>query len=191
MSQTTLQKTAKVLEWAVFVALIPLFFIIVSPLLPTKDYLTTYAVVTGSMEPKVPVGTLALVSKKSATDLQAGDIIAFPEPANPKRIILHRIAASQTSGTITEYTTKGDNNNAPDNWSVNASQVKGKMIYGIPYIGRLIMLAQQPLGFAVLVGIPAAFLVILQLKTIREGIEEEVERRTARALQKKELSTTE
>jgi signal peptidase len=187
---TTLKHIGTVVEWAIFIALIPLFFIIVSPLLPTKDYLTTYAVVTGSMEPTVPVGTLALVSRKWTDNLGPGDIIAFPEPSNPERVILHRITESLTDGSITEFKTKGDNNDAEDIWLVNADSVRGKMVYGLPYIGNLIMFARQPAGFALLVGVPAALLILLQIRTIKEGIEEEIERRTARALQQKTKMNT-
>jgi signal peptidase len=187
---TTLKHIGTVVEWAIFIALIPLFFIIVSPLLPTKDYLTTYAVVTGSMEPTVPVGTLALVSRNWADDLGPGDIIAFPEPSNPERIILHRITESLTDGNITEFKTKGDNNDAEDIWTVGESTVRGKMVYGLPYIGNIIMFARQPMGFALLVGIPAALLILLQVRTIKEGIEEEIERRTAQALQRKAKMNT-
>lgn len=179
---STLQHLAKAIEWALFIALIPLFFIIVSPLLPTKEYLTTYAVVSGSMAPIIPVGTLALVSQKAATQLTQGDVIAFPEPGNPKRIVLHRVTGQATSGTITEFKTKGDANQSEDPWSIPSDQVRGKMISMIPMLGYLVIYAQKPLGFALAVGVPAAIIIALQIKNIKEGIDEEVQKRAARVI---------
>lgn len=188
---STLQTVAKAVEWALFLALIPLFFVIVSPLLPTKDYLTTYAVVSGSMEPTVPIGTLALVSKKSAETLSVGDVVAFPEPNGGERIILHRITEKLTtgaSGSMVQYRTKGDNNPAEDQWLVTESQIRGKMISMIPFIGNIVIYARQPLGFALAVGIPAALIIVMQIKTIKEGIDEEVQKRTVRALAQNQLA---
>lgn len=52
--------TAKVLEWAVFAVMIAVFLVLISPYLPTKNSFSTYVISTGSMEPTIPVGTVAI-----------------------------------------------------------------------------------------------------------------------------------
>lgn len=163
--------------------LLVFFFVIVSPLLPTKKFVATYAVVSGSMSPKIPVGALAFVQFTDPTQLQNGDVIAFPDPKNQKIIVLHRIVGIEKTGTIFNYSTKGDANNTQDPWRISSSTVRGKMLSSIPTLGYPIQFAQSPKGFIVLVGIPAALLTVLQFKTIKEGIEEEVTRRTQIAAQ--------
>ncbi len=168
-----LQQALKISEWMFFVLMVALFFIIISPLLPTKKFLASYSVITGSMEPSVPVGTLALVTPIPPNDLKTGDVIAFPEPNNPKIIVLHRIVEIQQLGNMTQFRTKGDNNNSADNWLITPSTVKGKMVYGIPGIGYPIKFAQTQVGFIAIIAIPATWLIFLQLKSIWEGIQEE------------------
>lgn len=188
---TVFHTTLKLLEWIFFGILVVCFLIIVSPLLPTRHYLASYAVITGSMEPNVPVGALAFVSEVSPQDLKQGEVIAFPNPDNPKVIILHRIAEVKPNGQTVEFKTKGDNNDSTDQWTVLGSQVRGRMVTSIPYLGVPIKFAQTVRGFAILVGIPAGILIALQIKTIREGINEEVDRRTNSALKKQQTSSIE
>lgn len=189
MPLTLVQLSKSVLkasELVIFGILFCFFVVTTSPLLPTKQWLASYAVVTGSMEPSIPVGTLAIVAKPTDGLLPQGTIIAFSDPSNTQRIILHRITQVLKSGTIVEYRTKGDNNNAEDLWLVQADQIKGQLRLAVPYLGYVIMWAKQPLGFGVLVGIPAVIVIFLQIKNIKDAITQEVQKKAHQVLLVKE-----
>lgn len=180
----SLKLLLKITELGVMLALLILFVVLASPILPTKRFFSSYAVVTGSMEPTVPVGALALVQPLSADTIHQQDVIAFTEPGNPQRVILHRVEEVVQLGNMTQFRTKGDNNNATDAWLVGPAQVKGRMLFMIPYVGRAVMFAQTPIGFGVLIGLPAGVLLMSFMGQIKTGIDEEIDRRTNLALAK-------
>jgi len=79
-------------------------------------------VVTGSMRPQIPIGSLVVTQRVPAGQLQPGNIIAFPEPCNPTRVVVHRIVAASLSNTgLVQIHTKGDANPVADNWPVNCA----------------------------------------------------------------------
>jgi signal peptidase I len=173
------------LEWFVFGVLIALYAIVLSPNLPTKKYISTYIVSTGSMKPKVEPGSIALIKQTDTKQIKKDDIIIFTSPKDPNQTILHRVFAVKQKGNGVEFETKGDNNNAPDNWTVPESSIKGMYFGTIPLLGHPAAFLKTPKGFLLLFGIPALILVFLQVKKIREGIEEEVQKRVSAAEEKK------
>lgn len=88
--------------------------------LATGHHLET--VVTGSMQPQIPIGSLVVTQRVPAGQLRPGNIIAFPEPCNPSRVVVHRIASASMSptGQVLIHT-KGDANPVADNWPVDCA----------------------------------------------------------------------
>src|SRR5260221_166635 len=165
----------KFFEWLIFVVLLCAITVIASPFLLSKQAVSAYTVVSGSMEPTIPIGTLTFVSQTPFNSLQKGDIIAFTDPTDNNRIILHRIfSITQTTAGRTVQT-KGDHNRYPDGWKLTPQMVKGKLFYTIPYVGSLSEWLKTPLGFGVMIGIPALLFIILSIMQIRKGIREEKE----------------
>lgn len=171
------KKLIKIVEWGMFGIVIVLFAIIVSPILPTKEYIASYAVVSGSMEPVIGKGSVAFIRPIADSELQKGSVIAFTHPIDSRTTILHRVVA--VDNETLSYQTKGDANNTVDNWEVTSDQVIGQYQFSIPYLGYLANYVRQPIGFALLIGIPALLLLALQIKSIKEGIEHEVQKRVA------------
>jgi len=173
------------LEWFVFGALIALYAIVLSPNLPTKKYVSTYIVSTGSMQPTVQPGSIALIKQGDTKQIKKNDIIIFISPKDPNQTVLHRVFAVKQKDKGIEFETKGDNNNAPDNWTVSESSIKGIYFGRIPLLGHPAAFLKTQKGFLLLFGIPALILVLLQVKKIREGIEEEVQKRVRTEEEKK------
>lgn len=95
-----------------------------------------YNVVSGSMEPAIPTGSLVYVSKTEPADLKTDDVIAFYSSADTGAIITHRIVKNQVvSGQII---TKGDANAAEDMIPVKYGQVLGKVEHAIPVAGKIL-----------------------------------------------------
>ncbi|MEI6533357.1 MAG: signal peptidase I [Candidatus Roizmanbacteria bacterium] len=170
----SLHIVGKVVEWAVFILIIFIGLTVLSPYLPTKNLLVTYIVSTGSMEPTVKTGAIAFVVPVKLDAIKEGDIITFKSPKNAKDTILHRVNKIVVKDNKTVLITKGDNNNAPDNWEVKSDAITGKFNFSIPYIGHPAALLKTPWGFAGIVGIPSIYLIFLFIQSIKQGINEEI-----------------
>lgn len=93
-------------------------------------------VLTGSMEPTLPVGSMAFTKEQDSYNVN--DIVMFKENGE---IITHRIIESGNGYVIT----KGDANNAQDD-EITEQQIMGKVILKVPYIGYLYIWLQSPIG---------------------------------------------
>jgi signal peptidase len=93
------------------------------------------AVESDSMVPTFSRGDILVLQGVPSQDLAIGDIIVF-SPSPQQTPVVHRIIAENPDGT---FQTKGDNNSGqlPFEKSVEASQVHGRTILIIPYLGWL------------------------------------------------------
>lgn len=90
------------------------------------------AIATGSMEPELHVGDVAIIKKCKANDLEEGDIVEYQLDGYT---VIHRIKyKSQENGEFV-FITKGDNNNVEDSKEVTESQIIGKVIFKIRFLG--------------------------------------------------------
>ena len=94
-------------------------------------------VLTGSMEPAIPVGSIVITKEQSSYEIE--DIISFQEEGS---VITHRIISIDRE----RYITKGDANNVADTEEVQQKQVLGKVILMIPLLGYLVMWLMSPVG---------------------------------------------
>lgn len=147
--------------------LIFLLFLIYSSLLPYKNLPKFFIVTSGSMEPLVTTGSLALTKNIKPSDIKIGDIVAFTSPSNPKETILHRIYAIKSLSPLL-FSTKGDHNSTPDQWDLTESGLKGQYFFSVPYLGKIIAFIQSPLGFILFICLPAILLVFSELLKIKK-----------------------
>lgn len=94
-------------------------------------------VLTGSMEPAIPVGSIVITKEQSSYEIE--DIISFQEKGS---VITHRIISIDRE----RYITKGDANNVADTEEVQQKQILGKVILTIPLLGYLVMWLMSPVG---------------------------------------------
>lgn len=104
-----------------------------SLLIPKFAGYDAYVVVSGSMEPSIPVGSIVYSHKTEPSELQAGDVIVFVDPARGTTPITHRVVTNDTAKGI--ITTKGDANDGVDIDPVIYDNVVGKVTAHIPRIG--------------------------------------------------------
>ncbi|MBE0512628.1 signal peptidase I [Candidatus Bathyarchaeota archaeon] len=122
-------------------------------------------VFTGSMEPAIPVGSIVVIKPVDPETLRVGDVICFKlsQPTS----ITHRIINITNEGFIT----KGDVNEDPDTWTVKKENVIGKVTSTIPYIGYIGYFVRTPIGFILLIIIPATLLIIMEIRNIIKELE--------------------
>ncbi len=103
-----------------------------------------YSVVTGSMEPEIPVGSIVYVKAVVPEELQEKDVIAFYGGKDANAIITHRVVNNNViSGQIT---TKGDANKTEDMNPVAYEDVIGVVKYTLPKAGELAQLFTSAQG---------------------------------------------
>ena len=130
--------------------------------LPIPGNFKSLVVMSGSMTPKIPVGSVAIV--KPAADIKVGDIVTFKDPREPKNLITHRIVEIGENEIIK---TKGDANNAPDNWEVRKGDVVGKFLFSVPLLGYAVDFAKRPPGFLLLILLPAILIIVNEIWAIK------------------------
>jgi signal peptidase len=107
-----------------------------------------YVVSSGSMIPTLNIGDIIVVKDKdSFQTLQIGDIIVFHSPTMDGRVIVHRIYNIAIDQYGVAIYTKGDNNYAPDAWIVRQSHYIGKVVFTLPYLGKVTSIIQPPLNY--------------------------------------------
>jgi signal peptidase len=127
------------------------------------------AIRTGSMEPHLPRGALAIVSTDPDRGAQAGDEIAFRLPSGT--LVTHRVVEVVAREEATFYRTQGDANAAPDPVLVPAAAVVGTVTVGLPVLGYLLGLLSMPLGiFAILCVAGSLIAAIWLLEDVEDTI---------------------
>jgi signal peptidase len=110
--------------------------LVVSVLIPRLAGATPYTILTGSMEPGMPPGTLVVAKPIDASDIAIGNVITYQLNSGEPTVVTHRVVGMGFNGHGERvFRTQGDANNAPDPKPVLPMQVKGERWYAIPYLG--------------------------------------------------------
>ena len=164
-----IKKFANILLLILIFGLVPLvLFVFITSRSSVIAGIRSYVVVTGSMKPKLPIGSMVFTIPQKSYSI--GDIITFHRG---NISVTHRIHALKG----TEFITKGDANNAPDPQVVTVNQIVGKDIAIIPYIGHFTAFLKSPLGFGLLMGVPTLFFVLFEGFEIKKEWEKIIEKR--------------
>lgn len=153
------------LFYASFVTLvIGIAGLLIATMLPIPGNIEVKIVKSGSMEPAIPTGSVVVV--KPAAEYRFNDVITFGEDTKTEIPTTHRIIGIANTQDSPVYTTKGDANEEQDPNPVERREVIGKVIVHVPYAGFVLDFARQPMGFALLIGVPAALVILEELLTI-------------------------
>jgi signal peptidase I len=117
------------------------------------------AIESGSMAPTFVRGTLVVVEHvASASDLHVGEIVAYNAAyLSPNGPVVHRIVAIHFNGTQEVFTFKGDANPSPDPRPVVFSQVVGRVVTYLPYLGYLILSPELSISIVLVVVLVALY----------------------------------
>ena len=141
-------------------------------------------VVSGSMEPDIKMGSVVVVKpvpstgstgspqagSGQASDYKIGDVITFGPYSKTKAPTTHRIYEIKVVDGQPVYITKGDANNSPDAREIKKGDILGKVLFSVPYVGYAVEFAKQPLGFALIIIVPAAVIIVDEIKKIIQEI---------------------
>lgn len=164
--KTTL-KLMKVLSCVLLIAVLSLAVMLVGVRLLGLEI---YTILSPSMEPNYPTGSIIYVKKADPADLQVRDVITFQ--LTDSMTATHRIVEilPAQDGRELSFRTKGDNNDEADTTPVYASDVIGRPIMTIPLLGYVAVFIQQPPGLYLTI---AGCLIILFLIVITDMLSDD------------------
>ena len=165
----TLKQIANLLLGVFIFSLVPVvLFIFVTSRSPIIFGIRSYVVVTGSMTPALPIGSMVFTYPKATYNV--GEIITFKRG---NITVTHRIYQIRDN----QFITKGDANNSSDTQIVSKSEIIGHDVAVVPFIGRLTGFIKTPLGFGLLLGVPTLLFVFFEAWQMKKEWEKIIEKR--------------
>lgn len=113
-----------------------------------------YTVVSGSMEPAIPIGSLLYIQEAQPEEMEKEDVIAYYGGRDSTAIITHRVVENRV--VMGEFITKGDANAKEDKAPVPYSDFIGKVRLSIPKAGgaaQMLASVQGKITAACLIGL--------------------------------------
>lgn len=126
----------------------------------------TFTVLSGSMEPSIPVGSMIFDREVDAADLARGDVVTFHPPSQPEKLVSHRIVRVEDTKRGTFLVTRGDANGVVDDWRIPATGRGLRYEFHVPYLGYVVGGLLTPVGRLVALTLAALWLGGLALWTI-------------------------
>lgn len=126
-------KIIKILNKIGYVLIVILLLVVSVVKMPNLLGWQTYAILSGSMEPEIPTGSVVYVQKVDWEELIPGDCITFRLGTDTHLTATHRIVFIDRE--TRQITTKGDANSSEDVMKVRESSLIGKVVYTLPVLG--------------------------------------------------------
>ena len=123
------------------------------------------AVLSGSMEPELGIGSLVVTQFVDADEISVGDVITFHSEDTANKLATHRVVGIGQSST-TYFETKGDANTATDPSTVQEWDLIGKVVIDLPYWGYITEFLKTPFGFLLAIVIPGSVIIAVYVISI-------------------------
>lgn len=121
-----------------------------------------FSVISGSMEPEYPVGSLIYVKEAEFHEVKKGDVITYVLPNGTTST--HRVVSVDEENR--QFYTKGDANKIADSSPVSEKNLLGKPVFKIPILGFVAYYIQRPPGMYVAIAIGALMVIAVFLPDI-------------------------
>lgn len=141
-----------------------------------------YSVVSGSMEPEYPVGSLIYVKEVKPSEVQVGDVITFV--LSNKTPATHRVIAIDKDNQL--FYTQGDANYQINEETgekvhmedppVHFNNLIGKPVFKIPLLGYIAYYIQHPPGMYIAIAAGAILLILVFLPDLFKKEKKETKR---------------
>lgn len=109
---------------------------------PRAGWFRPLTVLTGSMSPTIPLGSVAVVAPVPVDEVAVGDVLTYAIPVDDHRVVTHRVVEVLAPGVVR---TRGDANEADDPW---VAKLRGSTAWtvraDVPYAGYVIQGMRQP-----------------------------------------------
>jgi len=157
-------KIFKIIYYLVIAFLVAIALLFIVSAFPITGNIKVLSVLSGSMDPAIHTGSIVVV--KPVSTYKIGDIITFGPNTKTQIPTTHRIYDMKVIEGKLQYITKGDANNAPDQKVVLKEEILGKVLLDIPYLGFAVDFTKKPIGFILIIGVPAVAIIADEIKKI-------------------------
>lgn len=141
-----------------------------------------YSVISGSMEPEYPVGSLIYVKEVKPSEVQVGDVITFV--LSNKTPATHRVIGIDKDNQL--FNTQGDANYQINDETgekvymedppVHFNYLIGKPVFKIPVLGYIAYYIQHPPGMYIAIAAGAILLILVFLPDLFKKEKKETKR---------------
>ena len=160
------KKICNILSTIVLVVLLAAAAVILVPMLLGYKEM---AVLSGSMEPTIPVGSLVYVKPVEASELEAGDVCTY-YLSDGETFVTHRVLSIDPDAQT--LVTQGDANESPDG-DIQFSQVYGRADFHLLYLGIAIQNLRTPVGIMTICGVVMLVILLNFIPAIIDAAEDE------------------
>lgn len=148
-----------VLDALVLLAVLVFLALAVGPqLLPYRPI----SMLTGSMAPAIPAGSVLLSTYVPDEQVRVGDVITLQAPTGDREVVTHRVVEVQPADGAVLVRTRGDGNAQPDPWT---ARLEGEVLRSsavLPFLGHPLTALQSPTAQLVLArALPVTLLLTL------------------------------
>ncbi|MGN0168750.1 MAG: signal peptidase I [Acetatifactor sp.] len=138
-------------------------------LVPNLIGMKSMAVLSGSMEPEIPVGSVVCVREVKPESLEVGDVISYRLSGDT--MVTHRIESIDRENQ--QIVTKGDANETADLSPVGYDRIVGKVLFHLPLLGYISIYCRTKIGIATACGILLVLILLNLLPDVLSGKKEE------------------
>jgi signal peptidase len=122
-----------------------------------------FMVLSGSMEPEYPEGSVVFTRETPFEDIAPGDVITFYSPVL-EDLVTHRVVSAEfLDPDGYAYVTKGDANAREDDQRAYSWDVLGTVRFKVPFLGYVVDLLRTVWGLIFLVILPATIIIVVEL----------------------------
>ena len=132
-----------------------------------------YTVISGSMEPAIPTGSLVYVKYIQPEEIQTEDVIAFYGTDADGSIVTHRVVSN--SAAMGNFITKGDANSDNDMKPIPYANYIGKVQLSVPKLGGIFQTITGTNGKIAAVSMIGLAIVLEILAAVLQGKREKEE----------------
>lgn len=157
----------------IFAVLPVALFILISAKTASLGDFHSSTVFSGGMAPKVPAGSMIFTIKD--WPYRQGDIVSYKNE-NGETITKRITNRLSRSGGI-YYQTKGDADSDPDNQLVSETNIFGKAVFTVPFMGYFAAFLQTTPGFLGFIVAPVVLLISLELISVKNELEKGIQKK--------------
>lgn len=180
-SNPVIKIITKTISWVILAILVLFAGLLIYNIVSSKIYeirgqkyepeISLYTIISPSMEPNINVYDVVITKKvRDFSTIKEGDVITFISSSSLGEglTVTHRVKSIIKTENDIKFRTQGDNNPIPDSALASSSNVLGKVIFKIPWIGHIQFLLQSKGGWLFALLIPAMIVVVYDIvKVIR------------------------
>jgi len=166
-----MKKTLKIISNTLTIIIVIIALFLIVTIFPITGNYKVLTVLSGSMDPAIHTGSVVIV--KPVAEYKINDIITFGKISKTQTPTTHRIykiLVSPTGEKNNKFITKGDANNAPDLKEVLQKEIIGKVLFSIPFAGYIVSAVQKPVGFAIIIILPAIYITFDEIRKIKNEV---------------------